>query len=150
MTIRLQANTIVTVDASLQIKLLLGVKDLSKMKLSAESASELKALLRPHRIPSYTQEGPLLFTHQGKRVVYKWKRSIHMLQKNPNKSNVHIVSNVIAGISGPVVLRLSAFAAKVVHCLGYRFNVSINFLPDASEENVIEMLSQEKRKHPMR
>ena len=40
------------------------------------------------------------------------------------------------GMSGPAVLRLSAWGARVVHELGYRFTVQVNWLGGASEDAI--------------
>lgn len=46
------------------------------------------------------------------------------------------------GFSGPVILKLSAFAAKVLAGLRYNFSVSVNWLPYLNENLVLEKLKQ--------
>ncbi|MFM1744392.1 MAG: hypothetical protein RLZZ630_329 [Bacteroidota bacterium] len=44
------------------------------------------------------------------------------------------------GLSGPAVLKLSAFAARDLHSKAYRFRLTIDFLPDLKESRVEETL----------
>ena len=55
------------------------------------------------------------------------------------------------GFSGPVVLRLSAFAARVLAQLDYKFALQINWLAEEeilSSEEALSILQEEKQKHP--
>ena len=55
------------------------------------------------------------------------------------------------GFSGPVVLRLSAFAARVLAELDYKFALQINWLAEEeilSSEEALSILQEEKQKHP--
>lgn len=45
------------------------------------------------------------------------------------------------GMSGPAILRLSAWGARTVHGMGYRFTLQLNWLGEASEEAVREALA---------
>jgi predicted Rossmann fold flavoprotein len=45
------------------------------------------------------------------------------------------------GMSGPAVLRLSAFAARWMAEVGYRFSLEVNFLPDHGVESLIDHLN---------
>jgi predicted Rossmann fold flavoprotein len=40
------------------------------------------------------------------------------------------------GMSGPAVLKLSAFAARELHHLGYDFKITINWLPEFNEQTI--------------
>jgi predicted Rossmann fold flavoprotein len=40
------------------------------------------------------------------------------------------------GVSGPAILRLSAWGARVLHSLDYTFNLRVNWLPDLNEEKI--------------
>jgi len=51
------------------------------------------------------------------------------------------------GLSGPGILKLSAWGARHLHQLNYQFTVSINWLPDV---NVAETLNQERSHHGKR
>lgn len=44
------------------------------------------------------------------------------------------------GLSGPVVLRLSAWGARELHDMDYRFDVTVNFLPGKHETGLLEEL----------
>lgn len=55
------------------------------------------------------------------------------------------------GFSGPVVLRLSAFAARHLAQLDYKFALQINWLAEEeilSSEEALSILQEEKQKHP--
>lgn len=56
------------------------------------------------------------------------------------------------GFSGPVVLRLSAFAARILAQLDYKFALQINWLAEEEEilssEEALSILQEEKQKHP--
>ncbi|MEO8587920.1 MAG: NAD(P)/FAD-dependent oxidoreductase [Flavobacteriales bacterium] len=55
------------------------------------------------------------------------------------------------GMSGPAILRLSAWGARIVHDLGYRFTVQVNWLGGLSEDAVRQHFVEEeeamRRKH---
>lgn len=52
------------------------------------------------------------------------------------------------GLSGPCVLKLSAWGAKHFHQLNYQFHVKINWLPRLSSEEVLQQLLQQKNTTP--
>jgi len=55
------------------------------------------------------------------------------------------------GFSGPVILRLSAFAARDLAQLDYKFALQINWLAEEeilSSEEALSILQEEKQKHP--
>ena len=52
------------------------------------------------------------------------------------------------GVSGPAVLKTSAFAAQHIHDLGYNFKAIINFIPSLSDDELEELLNQQKKLHP--
>lgn len=45
------------------------------------------------------------------------------------------------GLSGPAVLRLSAWGARILHGLDYRFTLIVNWLGDVSSETALEKLA---------
>ena len=49
------------------------------------------------------------------------------------------------GFSGPVVLRLSAWGARLLHSLGYHFSILVNWTPEYTEETM-RLYLQEQRK----
>ena len=52
------------------------------------------------------------------------------------------------GLSGPAILRLSAWGARVLHELAYKFVVRINWLPAQSEQQVRETLRTRQQSQP--
>lgn len=52
------------------------------------------------------------------------------------------------GISGPAVLRLSAWGARILNTLGYRFSVQINWCGEIKLAQALERLKQQKQQHP--
>ena len=54
------------------------------------------------------------------------------------------------GLSGPGILRLSAWGARSLHAQGYTFGVRINWVEGASEEAVRARLATEVSAHPQR
>lgn len=52
------------------------------------------------------------------------------------------------GMSGPGILRVSAWGARVLAEKNYQFKLQINFLPDTHEDKVFEELSFEKELSP--
>ena len=48
------------------------------------------------------------------------------------------------GLSGPAVIKLSAWAAEHLHQIGYEFQVLINWLDQMKEENLRQLLTQFK------
>jgi predicted Rossmann fold flavoprotein len=54
------------------------------------------------------------------------------------------------GVSGPAVLRLSAWGARVLHSLDYRFILRVNWLPDFAEEEIRAQLQSLRQSNPNR
>lgn len=54
------------------------------------------------------------------------------------------------GVSGPAVLRLSAWGARVLAKLDYKFALRINWLPDVHEDAVMEELRRRRETQPKR
>lgn len=52
------------------------------------------------------------------------------------------------GMSGPAVLRASAFAAKLLHEKAYKFQIQINWTPDLSLEDIENLILNAKTKTP--
>ncbi|MBI3929660.1 MAG: NAD(P)/FAD-dependent oxidoreductase [Armatimonadetes bacterium] len=52
------------------------------------------------------------------------------------------------GLSGPLVLRLSARGARALHEAGYRAELMLDFLPDLSQEELRRTLLAQKRQSP--
>ena len=54
------------------------------------------------------------------------------------------------GVSGPAILRLSAWGARVLHGLDYRFILRVNWLPDFTEEGIRGQLQSLRQSNPNR
>jgi predicted Rossmann fold flavoprotein len=54
------------------------------------------------------------------------------------------------GLSGPAVLRLSAWGARMLHSVGYRFPLRVNWLPHLDGASIDRMLRSRQEKSPAR
>lgn len=54
------------------------------------------------------------------------------------------------GVSGPVVLRLSAWGARTLHGFDYQFRLRINWLPGFNEEGLRQQVRAAREAHPNR
>jgi len=54
------------------------------------------------------------------------------------------------GLSGPVILRLSAWGARELHGLNYKFPLLVNWLPDLDEDAVVDELNRRRKEQPAR
>ncbi|MFL6583854.1 MAG: aminoacetone oxidase family FAD-binding enzyme, partial [Chthoniobacterales bacterium] len=54
------------------------------------------------------------------------------------------------GLSGPVVLRLSAWGARALNDVGYKFTARINWLPNINEADVMAKFEKQRTDHPNR
>ena len=54
------------------------------------------------------------------------------------------------GLSGPAILKLSAWGARSLHELKYASNLQINWLPEYNEETLKQYLLQVKETHPQK
>jgi predicted Rossmann fold flavoprotein len=54
------------------------------------------------------------------------------------------------GLSGPVILRLSAWGARSLHALDYKFSLRLNWLPDIDSESLHDQLGRNRQSHPTR
>jgi predicted Rossmann fold flavoprotein len=54
------------------------------------------------------------------------------------------------GLSGPAILRLSAWGARILHGLDYRFTLAVSFVQGRSAGQVDGALQAERRDHPQR
>ena len=52
------------------------------------------------------------------------------------------------GMSGPAILKLSAWGARILHDKNYSFNLIINLLPHMSQEEVRQQLEKQKQLFP--
>jgi predicted Rossmann fold flavoprotein len=54
------------------------------------------------------------------------------------------------GVSGPAILRLSAWGARALHGLDYKFTLRVNWLPDFTEEAIRAQLQSLRQSNPNR
>ncbi|MCH2043319.1 MAG: NAD(P)/FAD-dependent oxidoreductase [Saprospiraceae bacterium] len=54
------------------------------------------------------------------------------------------------GLSGPVILKLSAWGARFLHRESYKFQLKINWLADYNESEIRSLLQENRQKHPKR
>lgn len=54
------------------------------------------------------------------------------------------------GMSGPAILKLSAWGARVLNALDYNFKVQINWLGELNEDAARELIKRETEQHPKR
>ena len=54
------------------------------------------------------------------------------------------------GLSGPAILRLSAWGARALHGFDYRFPLHVNWLPDSNAEDVVAALQSRRAGQPAR
>ncbi len=52
------------------------------------------------------------------------------------------------GLSGPGILRLSAWGARLLNDVHYRFTIEINFMGKATENEVLSLFEQQRTLHP--
>ena len=48
------------------------------------------------------------------------------------------------GLSGPAILKISAWGARTLHDLNYQFSLFVNWLPDLTEEKIIEQFQSRR------
>jgi len=99
------------------------------------------------------QPVPSLFTF---RVETPWLRALSGLSVEPVEvcvpgTKLRERGPVLAthwGLSGPAILRLSAWGARTLHGLGYRFPLQINWLPQFSQETLVAELQARGESQP--
>ncbi len=52
------------------------------------------------------------------------------------------------GMSGPAILKLSAWGARILKDLNYKFTIQVNWLGDMNEDKARDILTEEIRVHP--
>ena len=90
------------------------------------------------------------FPHPG--FVRSWRPdsgycSICLRHKLRERGPLLITHN---GVSGPAILRLSAWGARVLHGLDYNFTLRVNWLPDFTEEAIRAQLQSLRQSNPNR
>lgn len=96
---------------------------------------------------------PSLFTF---RIDVRWLRELAGLSVNPVEVSVPGTKlrergPLLAthwGVSGPAILRLSAWGARVLHGMGYAFPLRVNWLPGIPEQVLLEALLARAQEQP--
>lgn len=72
-------------------------------------------------------------------------QSVQVRLPELNREQVGPVLLTHWGLSGPAVLKLSAWAARELHALDYKTKVVLNWLPEHAEDEVRQILMESKR-----
>lgn len=105
---------------------------------------------------------PSLFTFNIKHPLIQnlsgisWETAVEVVdekQKLPKKElqQLHSSGPMLIthwGLSGPCILKLSAWGARSLYQLSYQFQLKVNWLPHLSEEEVTTQMLQQKNTHP--
>jgi predicted Rossmann fold flavoprotein len=54
------------------------------------------------------------------------------------------------GLSGPAILRLSAWGARALHACDYKFTLNVNWLPELNAESLAQQLESQRKNSPSR
>ncbi|MEA5421024.1 NAD(P)/FAD-dependent oxidoreductase [Spirulina sp. CCNP1310] len=76
-----------------------------------------------------------------------------MLQLGTGKTKLQQTGPLLIthwGLSGPAVLKLSAWGARLLHDAGYQMPLMINWCPGENLETVLALLNKTKQEHPKR
>ena len=98
---------------------------------------------------------PSLFTF---RIAVPWLREISGIVVDPAEVSVASarlrergpVLITHEGLSGPAILRLSAWGARAMHDAAYRFPLKVNWVPGLDEPELIHILESRRLKEPSR
>lgn len=105
---------------------------------------------------------PSLFTFNIKHPLIQnlpgisWETAVEVVDKNQDlpknelqklqSSGPMLITHW--GLSGPCILKLSAWGARSLHQLNYQFQLKVNWLPHLSEDEVTAQMLQQKNAHP--
>lgn len=98
---------------------------------------------------------PSLFSFQ---IVGSWLRELPGVSSDPVEVSIPGTSLrergpllvTHSGLSGPAILRLSAWGARALHDLNYRFDLHINWLPNLNAAEIANTLQTFRLEHPGR
>ncbi|XP_071694211.1 uncharacterized protein [Rutidosis leptorrhynchoides] len=96
------------------------IDDISLIELSGITFPKVKASLKLESL----QRNVIGLTQVGPMLVTHW------------------------GLSGPVILRLSAWGARELYTSNYKGTLVVDFIPDLNSEDMKSLLSQHKKKFP--
>lgn len=115
-----------TIDAPVPSLFTFNIKDSRINGIQGVSTNARVSVLKSNLNPKVTIplsssiKGEELLTEEGPVLITHW------------------------GLSGPAILRLSAWGAQVLHRKDYKFAIRINWVPDFHEESVIDLLMEIK------
>ncbi len=115
-----------TIDAPIPSLFTFNIKDNRIKGIQGVSTHARVSVLKSNLNPKITvqlasaRKGDAILTEEGPVLITHW------------------------GMSGPAILRLSAWGAQVLNEKNYKFSIRINWLPDYHEESVIDFLMEIK------
>src|SRR5262249_21319524 len=125
--------------------------------LLATGGCRTAAMGRPAESLGHTLEPPVpsLFTFH---IEVPWLRdlagvSVQDVEASVPGTNLREKGPLLVthwGLSGPVILRLSAWGARELHSLGYKCSLQINWLPELNENAINDELNRRHKEQPGR
>lgn len=115
-----------TIDAPLPSLFTFNIKDDRINGIQGVSTNARVSVIKPNLNPKITiqlasaRKSDTILTEEGPVLITHW------------------------GMSGPAILRLSAWGAALLHEKNYKFPIRINWLPEYHEESVIDLLMEIK------
>ena len=103
-----------------------GVPSLFTFNIKDERINELPGISVDVSVQVLSAEGKTLLESEGPLLITHW------------------------GMSGPAILKLSAWGARVLHELDYRFSIRINWLEHQSFEEVLSELKHFKKEYALK
>ncbi|MCH9660908.1 MAG: NAD(P)/FAD-dependent oxidoreductase [Bacteroidetes bacterium] len=100
------------------------VPSLFTFNIKDERIEGLPGLSTEASVAVVSKNGKTLLTSEGPLLITHW------------------------GMSGPAILKLSAWGARLLEPTNYHFSVKVNWLLDATEEETLEELMELKKVHP--
>jgi len=100
------------------------VPSLFTFNIKDDRIAELPGIALPASVKILDAEGKNILESEGPLLITHW------------------------GMSGPAILKLSAWGARLLAPLNYMFRINVNWLPDFSEEILISKLKEHKAENP--
>ena len=100
------------------------VPSLFTFNIKDDRIAELPGIALPATVKILDAEGKNILESDGPLLITHW------------------------GMSGPAILKLSAWGARLLAPLNYMFRINVNWLPDFSEEILISKLKEHKAENP--
>ncbi|GAB5398872.1 MAG: NAD(P)/FAD-dependent oxidoreductase [Aureisphaera sp.] len=100
------------------------VPSLFTFNITDERISDLQGLSTEVQVKVLSEAGKVLLESAGPLLITHW------------------------GMSGPAILKLSAWGARMLEPLNYQFSIQVNWLGDATDIEVMQALMELKNLHP--